>query len=174
MADETLSPEDREERDSALDSALGGGRVDDRSVDRAEGLLVDAEHMGRPWARVTARSLIRSGLRRMLNERSKAQDVVLMPYRGVGVTTTKRLGVRRRVEEGRREHQLVLLHEMTWPELEDWLAMIETQIAAAFVNRAKASRLLALREQFPDTAGPTQACQRLGLTIEQFLERDVA
>jgi hypothetical protein len=172
MPKEYLSPEERAERDAALDAALGGGKVDDNAVTRAETTLYHAESTGRYWARYVSRTLIRSGLRRLLNERAKAESVVLMPYAGNSVTTTTRLGIRRRTVDGVRSHQLALIQDMTWTELEDWLTMVEMQIAAGMVNRAKATRLLTLREQFPDTIGPGDACQRLGCTVDQFFESD--
>lgn len=172
MTDKYLSPEDREARDNALDAALAGGRVDDEAIDRAETLITDAEQARLSWARITVRSLVRSGLRRLLNQRSKAESVVLMPYQGGAATTTMRVGVRRRSDDGRLASQLLLFSEMSWTEVEAFLAMIETHIAAGMVNRAKAGRLLELREQFPDTFGPAEACARLGTTVGEYLERE--
>lgn len=172
MADDFLSPEDREQWNALLDASLNGSRrVDERAVDRAEVQLAGAEDAQRPWARVVTRRFIRSGLRKLLSERAKAEAVVLMDYNGKPVETTMRVGVRRRTDEGKRESTLPLLSEISWPQLDEWLTMIETQLSAALVNRTKARRLLALREQFPDTAGPADACQRLGCTVEEFLER---
>lgn len=148
-----------------LSGALNGSRrVDDAAVHRAEDAL--AEY---PDARLVERAYVLGGIRRDMNKISKREAVVLVNHNGTGVTKSIRLGVPRRREDGTREAQQVLIHEMTWGELANWLAMIQTNISALIVNEAMASRLLELRDQYPDTVGPAEACERMGTTIEGFL-----
>lgn len=156
---------------SLLSDALNGSRrVDAEAVDRAEIALADAEQAHREWARHVVRSMIREGLRRRLTTLTKAEGVVLMAHDGKPVATTTRIGVKRRRSDGSTEHQIEALSVVTWPQLEEYLAMIEAQIAAGLVNREKANRLLSLRARFPESTGPADACSRLGMTVEDFLE----
>jgi hypothetical protein len=169
---EYLSPEERVEWNALLSDALNGSRrVDDDAIDRAERMLSDAEQAHRSWVGIVTRGIIRSGLRGHLSQISKAEHVVLMAHNGSVVSTTTQLGVKRRRSDGSVERQLEALSVISWAQLEEWLSLIEAQIDAGLVNRAKANRLLALRSQFPDTVGPAEACERMGVTVEQYLER---
>ena len=177
MADieEFLSSDEREEWAKLLSDALNGSRtVDDAAMQRAERYLADAEQAHRPWVRIVVRSFIIAGLRNALTRLAKRESVVLMAYNGQPVATTTRIGTKQRRPDGRVEHQISALSVVTWAQLEEWLDMIEQQLAAGLVNQEKGRRLLALRERFPDSIGPGEACGRLGLTIAEYLEDDPA
>lgn len=170
MKMDMLSPEERNEWDTLLGDALNGSRtVDDAAVTRAESMLADAQQAHQPWASVIVRSLILRGLRAALNAKSKSESVALVSYNGTHVAKTTRLGTKRRRHDGSLESQQVLLHEMSWDELGAWLNMIKSQISSLLVNESMAQRLMPLRDRFPDTFGPREACDLLGMTVDEYL-----
>jgi hypothetical protein len=170
-----LSPEERGEWSKLLSDALNGSRrVDAAAIDRAELAVREAERKRLPWVGLVLRAILREGLRKRLSRLSKSEAVVLMANNGSPVATTTRIGVRRRRSGGVSEPTLEALSVVTWEQVEAWLTMIESQVAAALVNRAKAAKLLTLHKRFPDSIGPGDACEQLGTTVEAFLTEDPA
>ena len=162
---ESIPAEGRAAWHELLSAALNGSRdVNDAAVARAEVALTRYE-----YERAVVRSYTRAGLRRDLNNISKAESVALVAHNGSHVAKTTRLGTRRRRDDGTYESQQVLIHDMTWEELGNWLLMIETQIGALLVNQAMAKKLLILREEYPESIGPKDACVAKGTTIEEYL-----
>jgi len=148
-----------------LSGALNGSRrVDDAAVARAERELVDYSE-----SRAVERAYVVQGIRRDMNKISKSEAMTLVNHNGTGVVKSIRLGTRRRRTDGSQEAQQVLIHEMTWDELQNWLVMIRAQVSALLVNDAMAEKLLSLRDQYPDTVGPAEACEQAGTSIEAFL-----
>lgn len=162
---DVMSPKDRQEWSDLLSAALNGSRrVDTAAVDRAEKAL-----SAFPFWRIITRQYVRAGLRKALNDISKTESISMVSYNGALIAKTTRKGVRRRLADGSLEHQQVLWHELSWVELEQWLSTITGQLSAALVNQDSARRLLTLRDDFPESYGPGEACTALGTTVEAFL-----
>jgi hypothetical protein len=165
-----LSPEERVELDSLLSSALNGSRnADPAAVDRAEAALVSAEQSGREWPSIVMRQAMRAQLQVELKSIAKDESMAMVDYQGRLIAKTLRRGVKRRNSDGSMSWQQALINEMSWPEFVNWIDMNAAQIEGLRVNQAMADQLLPLREKFPDSVGPGDACSRLGVSIEDYL-----
>jgi len=171
-----LNSEERAEFDSALHDALApSGNVNTRSVERFLHFLRDAEQAHRPWVQPVLKFAQDIGLNAILRAELKsvaiAESVGLFAYDGRLVATPLRRGRRRAQVRGevRQEWEQALFEDFSWAEVIDWLQMINTQIGALLINRAVGERILELREMFPDTYGPQEACTRIGTTLADYL-----
>lgn len=151
--------------DERLSECLNGTRkVTDEAIDRAEAALVDFEH-----SRAVERAYVRAGIRDDLKRITKAENRVLVSYNGRSVSKAAMLGVQRLADDGTYYYQTEALHVTTWADLERWRRSRVSQINEERINVHMADVLLRLREQFPESAGPAEACERLGVTLEDFL-----
>ncbi len=171
-----LNSEERAEFDEALHDALApSGDVNPRSVARFLRILHDAEQAHRPWVEPIMQYARDVGLNTILREELKTvavtESVGLFAYDGRLIATPLRRGRRRLQVAGkvRQEWEQALFEDFSWVEVLDWLQMINTQIGALLINRAVGERILGLREMFPDTYGPGEACKLLGTTLADYL-----
>lgn len=170
MNEKYMSIEERAEYATLVDEVLNGDRtVDDGKVQRYRNGLVDAVKAQRAWAEMVLLQAQMDGLRKDLKQKSKDEAVAIVAYDGRLVGKTMRAGRRRRDDQGRVTFQQALLQDFSWNELTEWLDMISAQIGALLVNKHIADRLLTLREKFPETHGPAEACALLGTTVETYL-----
>lgn len=109
------------------------------------------------------------GLWSAFKSQMKAESVALVSHDGRVIAKATRVGTKRRNDDGSEGWQQSLLHDMSWSQVEQWLDTTIRQIGALFVNRGMAERLLDLREQFPDSVGPADACARLGTSVDAYL-----
>lgn len=121
------------------------------------------------WPRVVLDDAQVDGLWKAFSKQLKAQDVVMVSHDGQIVGKTVRVGTRTRRTDGSEVWQQSLLHEKTWAQVEQWLEQIVAQLGAMLVNKSMADRLLALRDRFPESLGPADACTALGTTVDEYL-----
>lgn len=162
--------DERAEYDTLVNEVLNGDRcVDQGKVTRFRHGLEDAIQSQRPWAQDVMVNATEYGLRKLLKDRAKAEAVTLIDYRGHLIAKTTRIGRKRRTSTGESVYQQTLMDDFSWDELEEWLRTITSQITSLLINKDMADRLLALRQQFPETATPREACAQLGVSVNEFL-----
>ncbi len=173
-----MTEEELTEWEAMLTAAHGdpsdGGKATKLMAAKLHQLLLDAEQAGRRWAAHVVDDATVDGLHSLLKAALKRQSIVMVSHDGQVVGKATRIGVRRQVADGTEAWQQALIHDLTWDELAKWMRMISAQVSALLVNQSMAHRLLTLRKQYPDTAGPAEACERMGLTVAEFLESEEA
>lgn len=175
MYERSMSPEERAEYQTLLAEVLGDSHeVDADMVGRYRELLIDASNAQRAWADFVLDAAQLDGLRNDLKRKVKRESIALVDYHGKPVGVATRVGVPKRASSGKSRYVQTLFSAVSWDELAEWLDMINGQIQTLLINRHVAQRLIGLREQFPDTLGPGEACGRLGTTVEQFLAAESA
>jgi hypothetical protein len=151
--------------DEVLSESLNGTRVvNDAAIDRAESALAEFD-----LARIVERIYIRNGIRNDLKRITKNENRVLVNYNGTGHSKAAMLGTRRRQDDGTIVYQTEAIHVMSWAQLEEWRQQRSSQVDTERINVHMANTLLSLRDQFPDSLGPADACELLGVTVEEFL-----
>jgi hypothetical protein len=79
------------------------------------------------------------------------------------------IGARKRDDDGAVENQRQLFDFMTWDQLREKLPWYAAQRKAYEIDTLAIARLLELEERVPEAKTPTDACKRLGITVEQWL-----
>jgi hypothetical protein len=81
-----------------------------------------------------------------------------------------RLPHRRRKPDGRAEKAVLqtLWTEMTWAEFEESVNMLLAQLNALGEHLTAARLILKLRDLYPDTKSPGEACERAGIDPHNF------
>jgi hypothetical protein len=155
-----------------MDEVLNGDRSSNPEKVKllAKGLN-DAVQAHRPWAQIVLDRALHEGLHKRLVDYAKVESVVLVSHDGEVVAKATRVGRRRRDDAGRQYFQQSALEDFSWAELEEWLRMIQKNLFALLVNERMAQRLLSLRALVPDSAGPGDACVRLGTTVNAYLSQ---
>lgn len=173
-----MTDEECQEWEAMLAEAHGdasnGGKATKAMASILRRLLLDAEQAGRRWAASVLDDATVDGLHAMLKKSLKSKSVVPVSYDGRVIGKPMRVGVRRKRADGTKQWQQALIHDLTWDELAEHLRMINEMIGGLLVNQAVARRLFTLREQFPQTAGPAEACSQLGMTVDEFLASEDA
>lgn len=169
----TMDEDERAEYEATMREAGGdpsnGGKNAAEAAARLHQLLLDAEQAQRRWASRVLDDDVLEGHVKRLKEWWKKQAVVLVSYKGSIIGKTTRVGARKRDEDGREMWQQTLFHSMTWNQVIDWLEMVERQLGGLLVNKAMGRRLLQLRDACPDSIGPADAAERLGVSVEDWL-----
>lgn len=151
-----------------------GGKATKAMAAALHRMLLDAEQAGRRWAAHVMDDATVSGLHSLLKGALKRRSIAMVSHDGRMIGKATRVGVQRRRGDGVREWQQALIHDLTWEELEEHLAMIVNLIGSLLVNQSMAQRLLDLRREHPHTSGPAEACSQLGCSVEEFLSREAA
>lgn len=127
------------------------------------------EQVSEPWAEQLLDDAQVDGLWAVLKDRLKAESVVLVNHNGRVIGKSTRVGSRSRKPDGTEVWAQPLIHEMTWAQVEQWLARTLVAVSSLLVNKKMADRLLSLRDQFPESVGPADACAQLGTSVDDYL-----
>ena len=175
MKKPNINPDDRREIDELLSEALNGSRrTDGASIGRFLSAVSAADRAGRDWPDALRDLALWEWTQRQQTAIGKRESVVLIDHGGRKVGKATRVGKRVRSEDGTHGFQQSLIADMTWDELNEWGALIASQMEGLAANSTMVKRLKALHHQMPDTAGPREACERLGTTVEEFLSAESA
>ena len=160
-----------EEFDAILSDALNGSRKPTReSAWAAVEAIRSADQAGRDWPqRLEEEALIRWCFNAQKSI-SKREAVVIVAHDGQIVGKSMRVGRATRRQDGTSGFDQALFSEMTWEEVARWAAMILTQIAGLKGNLSMVNRVMALRVEVPDSAGPGDAATQLGTTVDAWIE----
>lgn len=132
-------------------------------------LLRDATQAHRPWADAIIEEALIAGLARIIKQREDSRARVLVATTTGTVERKASRAVMVVDREGNKVVQQKLIQEFTWDHLDQHDGMLGRQIGNLADSRRMVARLMELRERFPDTTGPAEACARLGLTVDEFL-----
>lgn len=169
-----LSSEEREEYDALLQQAgyddAGSRRPSGEIGDHMHELLVDAVRAGRTWAGYVVDDDARTGHLARFKRWDKVRHIIHVEHQSVIVPRAAVMGVKRRnVETGAVYHQQVLFTEMSWDELIGTLDSAHARIASERITVDTCLKLLALKHRAPESLGPQDACDQLGLDMEEYL-----
>jgi len=173
-----ISNEDRAEYESLMQQAWGDNGhtvVTAEAASHMRRLLVEAEQAGRPWASVILDAALASGLQSIGKKWLKNRSLVPVAYDGslLGSTTT-RVGVTHRDAAGSAINEQRLFQFLTWDQLISKQDRVRAQIRAIGISHTAITKLLLLRERFPDSAGPGEALELAGLSVKDYLAADEA
>lgn len=168
-----LSPEEREEYDSIMAEA----GYDESDQHRPSGeigprmreLLEQAVNAGRLWAQYVADDDAEYGHLKRFKDWDKERRKQKVFIDGVIVPRAAVVGVRRKVGD---EFEWVqsLWRELSWDEVEQKLKEAAIQQYSAKITATTARRLLSLRDRAPESVGPLEACQSLGIDFSEYLQ----
>lgn len=172
-----LSPEERVEFDAMYEQAgldmFGKARPSDEIKSRLLSMLQDAVQAGRKWAGYVLDDAVEEGLFKSWKDWNNEQERMRVYYNGVIVPARAVRGTRRRNQDtGRTVHQQVLWREMSWEQVRQQLDDSRTRIAAEQITISIAARLLELKLRCPESTGPLDACERLGLDFDTYLSAE--
>lgn len=174
-----LSAEERAEYDALLYEA-GYDETDRRRPsgeigERMHQLLTDALQAGRVWAGYVIDDDARRGHLARFKRWDKANHVMNVNDGTVIVPRAAVMGIRRRdVETGAIVHQQALFSEMTWDDLIGVLESAQGRIASDRITVGVCKKLLALKLRSPESVGPAEACELLGIDMQGYLVEDEA
>lgn len=170
MTKPTIHHDDRAEVDDLLSEALNGSRQTDAdSIARFMASLESADRAGRHWPDDVRALALWEWTQRRQTSIAKRESVVLIDHGGRRVGKATRVGKRVRSDNGEQGFQQSLIADMSWDELQEWAALIDSQIEGLSANQTMVKRLEQLHAQMPDTVGPREACERIGTTVEEYL-----
>lgn len=166
-----ISRDEAAEIDDLLSDALNGSRtVGADSVARALDAIESADQAGRLWPDALRAKALYDWIQNRQKNLAKAEKVVNVAHNGKVVSKSIRVGKRVKRDDGTSGYQQSLLNDFTWPELETFIAETLTRVDGLEANVTMAQQLLKLRDRFPQTAGPAEACALLGTTVEGYLD----
>lgn len=164
------APEWREEYDALLADVLTVGTNTHRRLDEFERLIEDARQAQRPWAREVERTCFRDGA---ANEVKKYQDRTraTVSHDGRLLNLPAIQGRKVKDSDGRVADDRALIEMWTWEQILDKRAETLRMQQSSADRLAYYDRLLALRELCPDSMSPHDAARRLGINLDEWLER---
>lgn len=127
------------------------------------------ENLGTPWSAAVLDDAQADGLWAAFKAQMKAESRTLVSHDGQLVGKALRVGAKRRRDDGTEAWQQSLLHDMSWAQVEAWLDQTIRQVSALLVNQGIAERLLDLRDRFPESHGPADACAAIGTSLDAYL-----
>ena len=112
----------------------------------------------------------RKGFERFCHARIDQTDRCTMTYNGQPLNLAARSGVRERKPDGRPGgmFQLPLWWEMEWDQFTMHVTALERQEEALTARLIRFRGVQTLREQFPDTQTPGEACEAAGIDPEDI------
>jgi hypothetical protein len=169
-----LSPEEREEYDALLREAgydeAGNRRPSGEIKDHMHELLVDAVKAGRTWAGYVIDDDARDGHLKRFKRWDRVRTLMDVNNQSVIVKRSAVMGVKRRdAETGAIYDQQVLYAEMAWNEVIYVMESAQVRISSDRITVGICTKLLALKLRCPESAGPADACARLGLDMHDYL-----
>jgi hypothetical protein len=170
------SDEDLNEFDVLVEAALREPVVAERRAIFLDGLDHALETHSCPpfecWAIDLSTEIRNDGADRVLKrEQEKRRPRVPVGHDGQILGKAPRvLGRKSRNDEGETIHERRLFDYLTWEELKEKRVEFARTERAAAVDRLMVEKLLTLEERVPGTANPSEACEELGITVEDFLK----
>jgi hypothetical protein len=168
-----LTPDDREWINDLIDGEIVASRtVEVTEVTRA--VVADLREMaeaGDDQAERCLTALSEDGLRGRVAVRLKDDRAnVRISHTGSVVSLPTRLGVLAVDVHGNRErhYQQPLWWELTWDRFMGLIDSLERQLARLGMEVAALREIAALRDKYPDTATPLEACERDGKDPRSF------
>lgn len=169
------SDDDRVEFEALIDEALHEPVVADRRDVFLTG-LDDAVKAHRFWALDINSEIRHDGADRILKrEQDRRRPRVPVAANGAILGRMPRVvGRRERDEDGKVIHQRSAFDYLTWDELRDKIDEYSRNRRQLDVEVIALRRLLTLRDLVPGAATPAEACDQLGITVEEFLAAEQA
>lgn len=161
-----FDPDERVELDALITEAFGNGGTTAEKGARFERLLFDAEQAQRMWASRVLDECRRQGLIAYGRREFQRLNTVPVSYNGKVLSMPLAMSRRQRTETGEVVQELRLIEFWTWDEVIAKARDIGKVIEGYSATLEGLMRLLALRELFPESTGPAQACLLAGTTIE--------
>ena len=169
-----MTPDERAEWHDTLDDANAHPGTTGERAEKLLSILAEKAMLGVGWIDETLKHLALHGAQRELKRRHKVASTVLVPFDTAVAIRSMRVGTRSNRSDGSSGFQQRLFEEMSWGEVREHAAMLQGQLRQLGMTISLDRRLLALEERYPDTVGPADACARLGVTVQQFLEQGEA
>ena len=149
-------------------------KADDEAVRTAIRSMHTAKASGEDWPDHIIDTSVWQYGRNSIKALAKRLSTADVNYNDRVVNKPTVIGKRVQSADGRSGYQQELISTCTWAELRVWLAEILAQIAGLKPNVTMAALLLELEELVPESRGPRDACESLGMTVEQYLASKAA
>lgn len=166
-----LDPDDLAILGGVLAGALHDGVDPGRAALAAHvwpALSAAAEAGGEDEQRIVA-ALARDGLEERAYVFLKSETGCLALPGGGRVTAAARVSVRQRRADGRREaSQLRFWWDLTWTEYAEWRDQMQSLEARIAAKRHAFVQVDRLRDAYPETKTPGDACERAGIDPRAF------
>lgn len=160
-----LNCEEAEGFRKALSSSLNGERRPTPDTIRAFLKAVDdAAERDESWAIKYRAESVRRCAQSDLKALAKAESLVMVSYKNTLLTKPSLVGVR--TPQGQQQ---VLFAALTWDQCEDNARYEDLSAEARKANAATYRKLLELRDRASDTATVGEACQALGINLDEYL-----
>lgn len=132
--------------------------------------LVREAEAGDPRAERIVDTVQLDGIYTRVEAHIPLMDRTLVGYHGGVVQMPSHIGVSARSANGKRRNhqQRRLWWEASWDEYIEWVNGQRILAAQMGVKVAALDGILALREKYPDTVTPGQACERAGIDPREF------
>lgn len=173
MTKRTWPADQKDEYDRICQEAWDAG---DSTRDRTEAFIDkirDAEQAHRMFARDILREALFRGMSAILKRWHKSRRTVAISYEGDILTHDKLLsrvvGIRNDTGQGGWYYTQTLFELLTFEQVAEKLREFQTQQFAYTINVHVYERILALKALVPSANTPAEACQHLGITIDQYL-----
>lgn len=174
MAGRTWPPEDRDEYEVACNEAWDSAEGTRERGSRFLEIVRDAAQAHRIWACDLLSQFMEAGAQAELKRWRKAnQKVVAVSHDGRILSRPRVVGVRIQNEDGVANIQ-TLYDYMTFEQIEQKVAEFLRQVSAYRDNIFVATLLLELRELAPGATTPHEAAERLGTTVDIWLDQRTA
>jgi hypothetical protein len=174
MSRNTWPEDDRIEYEQLVDEALMEEVVSDRREVFLAG-LDDAVQAQRIWAQDIQATIRNDGADKILRkEQDRRRPRVAVSHGGEVLGTAPReFGRKNRDGGGKVVHTRGLFDFEPWDALRQKRAEFAQMEHAAAVDKLTVDKLLSLERMAPGSANPAEACERIGVSVEEFL-RDEA
>jgi hypothetical protein len=163
------SPEERDEFDALLARVISSSTNTTDRLDLMEQLMGDAIQAQRYWASDVDRAARRYGYASEIKKYQDRNRVLVASGTDRVLSLPRIQGTIARNEEGDAYHQRELIELWTWEQI------LEKRAEAIRARRLHADkvahydRLLALRDQCPDSTSPADAARQLGINLDSWL-----
>lgn len=164
-----LTPDERAEWNQLLDDANAKGDTTSERGRAVVDMLDDAEQAQKTWVPYIRGKWLLSGATGEAKARLKVTSTTLVSLKTASSIRPMAVGTKTRTPSGAVADTQKLFIEMTWAEVEAHRDMLLRQLRELGFSAATDNKLLGLRDKYPATKGPAEACRKLGVTIEAFL-----
>lgn len=169
----TWADEWNEEHDAMMEEVIRRATSSPARVALYEQLRDDAVQAQRPWAIELQREDAHKGAVAHVSAYLQKQGGKIPGRRnGRSVTTPAVVGITRTDDDGEAWVQQEFLHKCEWRELEAKRATNGKMEEAYAVKNAVIDKFLELRTKVPGARTPEDACEKLGVTVLQYLSSD--
>lgn len=127
--------------------------------------LAEHEQAHHRWAAMALDKLANDGAQKALTSRARSQSKIVVAFSTADAMRSSRIGVRQK--DG--SFQQKLFKEVTWAELQAHIDMVAGQLQSLGMTIAVDRKVMKLREKFPKSVGPADACKQLGVSVDEFI-----